>query len=186
MDAIRAIQSCAVLLVLVGCVRHRSIFDEDTRAPADTIIERSQVDWAELTPEERAALIAKLARDSALLDAAGFLAREASQIDAYFVTPEEIEEIKPKTIADIFRHVPVLIERPGPPGTRLRGGQGCFMTYVNGLVRPARTLGELDTFIPVRAVLAAEVYPPGQLPPAPFTRSSNRSDCTTVGIWTRS
>jgi hypothetical protein len=185
MNTIRVVQSCVILLAVIACVRNRSIFDENTEFPADSVIARSDVDLAELSPEERAAILARQARDSARLDAAGFLEREATQIDAYFVTPEEIEEIKPKTISDIFRHVPVLIEKPGPPGTRLRGGQGCFITYVNGLVR-RQAPSDLDTFLPVREVLAAEVYPPGQLPPAPFARASSRANCTTVGIWTRS
>jgi hypothetical protein len=186
MNTIRVVQSCVILLALAACVRNRSIFDENTEFPADSVIARSDVDLAQLSPEERAAILARQARDSARLDATGFLAREASQVDAYFVTPEEIDEIQPKTISDIFRHVPVLIEKPGPPGSRLRGGQGCFITYVNGLVRRAQAPSDLDTFLPVREVLAAEVYPPGQLPPAPFARPSSRANCTTVGIWTRS
>jgi len=186
MNTIRVVQSCVILLALAACARNRSIFDENTEFPADSVVPRSDVDLALLTPEERAAILARQARDSARLDATGFLEREATQIDAYFVTPEEIDEIQPKTISDIFRHVPVLLEKPGPPGTRLRGGQACFLTYVNGLVRKAQTPSDLDTFLPVREVLAAEVYPPGQLPPAPFARASSRANCTTVGIWTRS
>jgi hypothetical protein len=45
--------------------------------------------------------------------------------------------------------------------------------------------GDLDTYIPVNDVVAAEVYPPGQLPPSPFNRSGNRLNCTTRAIWTR-
>src|SRR5438105_6041877 len=186
MNRIKAIQSCAALVALPARVHSRSSLDSDTPDTPDTIVERSQVDLALLTPEERAALVAQQARDSALLEAAGFLRRESSIADAYFIPPDEIAAIQPKTIADIFRHVPVLIERPGPARTRLRGGQGCFLTYVNGTVRRARVPNELDTFIQVRDVLAAEVYPPGQSPPAPFARASSQTDCTTVALWTRS
>jgi len=52
-------------------------------------------------------------------------------------------------------------------------------------VRRVQGPSELDNLIPVRQVLAAEVYPPGELPPTPFA-GPNRANCTTVGIWTRS
>jgi len=185
MNTIKAIQSCAVLLALAACVHTRSILDNDTPDTPDTVAERSQVDLALLTPEERAALLAQQARDSAFLEAAGFMRRESTVPDAYFIEPDEIAAIQPKTIADIFRHVPVLIERPGPPGTQLRGGQGCFLTYVNGSALRAQVPNQLDTFIRARDVLAAEVYPPGQSPPEPFARASSRTECTTVALWTR-
>src|SRR5438105_9741365 len=174
MNRIKAIQSCAALVALPARVHSRSSLDSDTPDTPDTIVERSQVDLALLTPEERAALIAQQARDSALLEAIGFTRRESTIADAYFIEPDEIAAIQPKTIADIFRHVPVLIERPGPPGSHLR--QGCFLTYVNGSVLRARVPNELDTFIQARDVLAAEVYPPGQSPPSPFTVGSPRTD----------
>jgi len=183
MNTIKVIRSCAALLALAACVRTRSILDNDMPDDSGTVEGRNQVDLALLTPEERAALIAQQARDSALLEAIGFTRRESTIADAYFIEPDEIAAIQPKTIADIFRHVPVLIERPGPPGSHLR--QGCFLTYVNGSVLRARVPNELDTFIQARDVLAAEVYPPGQSPPSPFTVGSSRTDCTTVALWTR-
>src|SRR5213593_4510328 len=170
MNTIKAIQSCALLLALAACVRTRSILDDDT-PDTSTLTARDDVDLAQLTPEERAALLAQQARDSARLEAVGFSKREATITDAYFIEPDEIAAIEPKAISDIFRHIPVLIERPGPPGTQLRGGQGCFLTYVNGSALRARVPNELDTFIRARDVLAAEVYPPGQSPPEPFARA---------------
>jgi hypothetical protein len=185
MNTIKAIQSCAALLALAACAHSRSILDQDT-PDTGTLTERSQLDLAQLTPEQRDSLVVRQARDSAQLENIGFLKRESTFTDAYFIEPDEIAAIQPKVIADIFRHVPVLTERPGPPGTRLRSGQACFLTYVNGSMLRARLPNELDTFIRARDVLAAEVYPPGESPPQPFARPSTRSECTTVALWTRS
>jgi hypothetical protein len=180
---IKTIRACAMLLALVACVRTRSIVDQDVEVPTQ-LLGRSDVDIAQLTPEQMAAILAQVAKDSVRLEKTGFLHRAATIDDAYFVTPEEIAAMQPRTIADIFRHVPVLIEAPNPVSSR-RGNQGCFINYINGIVRRARVPSELDTFIHPRDVVAAEVYPPGQLPPAPFNRSSNASSCTTVALWTR-
>jgi len=187
MNTMKAVLPCAALLALASCVRTRSILDNDAGAPdsAGPITQRSDIDLAELTPDQRAALVARQARDSVMLDAVGFLRREASLTGGYFVDPDEIAAIEPRTMTDIFKHVPVLIERPDAPGIRVRGDQACFITYVNGIVRQARLLSDLETFFPVRTVLAAEVYPPGDLPPAPFSRPSSRASCTTVALWTR-
>jgi hypothetical protein len=183
MSTVKAIEAGLMMLALAACVRSRSIVDEDVDVPP-SLLGRSDVDIALLTPEQRAAMLAQVAKDSARLENTGFLHRAATIEDAYFVTPEEIAAMQPRTIADIFRHVPVPIDAPNSAASR-RGSQGCFINYVNGIVRRARVPSELDTFIQARDVVAAEVYPPGQLPPSPFNRSSNASSCTTVALWTR-
>jgi hypothetical protein len=185
MNTVKAIQSCAALLALAACAHSRSVLDQDT-PDTGALTARTGADLAQLTPEQRDSLVAQQARDSAQLENIGFRKRESVFTDAYFIEPDEIEAIQPKVIADIFRHVPLLIERPGPPATRLRGAQGCFLTYVNGSMLRARLPNELDTFLRARDILAAEVYPPGESPPTPFARPSTRSECTTVALWTRS
>jgi hypothetical protein len=80
----------------------------------------------------------------------------------------------------------LLTEVPGPTGPILRGATGCLNTYVDGLRWRTMFPGDLDTYIPVNDVVAAEVYPPGTVPPAPFARGSSRVNCTTLAIWTRS
>lgn len=94
--------------------------------------------------------------------------------------------MRPITVSDIFRQVPALIEAPGPTGPVLRGVQGCLITYVDGLPWRSMFPGDLDTDIPARDVVAAEVYPPGITPPGPFMRGRLRANCTTLAIWTRS
>ena len=184
MSTMKTIQIGVMVLALAACVRTRSTVDQDVDVPTQ-LLGRSDVDIAQLTPEQMAAMLAQAAKDSIRLENTGFLQRAATIQDAYFVFPEEIAAMQPRTIADIFRHVPVLIEAPNPVGSRLRGSQGCFINYVNGIVRRAKLPTELDTFIQARDVVAAEVYPPGQLPPSPFDRSSNGASCTTVALWTR-
>jgi Carboxypeptidase regulatory-like domain len=148
--------------------------------------DRNRVNVTLLTQPEAANLANAQARDSSALARVGFLQRESRTRGAYFLTPEEIASTRAVTTSDLFRQVPVLIETPGPTGTVLRGANGCLVTYVDGVRWRSMFPGDLDTYIPVNDVVAAEVYPPGQLPPPPFNRAGARLNCTTLGIWTRS
>jgi hypothetical protein len=147
---------------------------------------RNHVDVKLLTPTELATSAAQWARDSAGLDKVGFFRRESAGRGAYFITPDQIAAMKPVTTSDIFRQVPVLIQASGRTGPVLRGAQGCLITYVDGFPWRPMFPGDLDTYVPARDVLAAEVYPPGQIPPPPFVRGVSRPNCTTLAIWTRS
>jgi hypothetical protein len=147
---------------------------------------RNHVNVKLLTPGEVATVAAQSARDSAGLDKVGFFRRESAVRGAYFITPDQIAEMKPATVSDIFRRVPVLVETVGRTGPVLRGVQGCLITYVDGLPWRSMFPGDLDTYVPARDVVAAEVYGPGQTPPPPFVRGVPRLNCTTVAIWTRS
>jgi hypothetical protein len=147
---------------------------------------RNHVDVKLLTPSEVATGAAQWARDSAGLDKVGFFRRVSTVRGAYFITPDQIAEMKPATVSDIFRQVPVLVQTMGRTGPVLRGVQGCLITYVDGLPWRSMFPGDLDTYVPARDVVAAEVYPPGQTPPPPFVRGVPRSNCTTLAIWTRS
>jgi len=144
---------------------------------------RNHIDVTLFTAEETADFIARATADSAILSRVGFLERQAAVRDAYFVTPDAIAAIQPRTIADIFKHVPVLIENPGPSGVQTRGA--CTITYVNGIVRNRAYRKNIETYVPLKQIVAAEVYPPGQYPPPPFTRSSAQTSCATVALWTR-
>ena len=148
--------------------------------------DRNRVDVSMLTSAQIAILSTRQTRDSALLERNGFLERESSVRDAYFITPEQIDAIRPRTISDIFRHVPFVIETNGPGGSLLRSARACFVTLVDGLVRRVAAPSDLDSFISARKVIAAEVYPPGELLPASFPHAGPRPSCTTVALWTRS
>jgi Carboxypeptidase regulatory-like domain len=147
---------------------------------------RNHVNVKLLTPNEVATVATQWARDSAGLDKLGFFRRESQVRGAYFITPDQIAEMKPATTSDIFRRVPVLVQTIGRSGPVLRGVQGCLITYVDGLPWRSMFPGDLDAYVPARDVVAAEVYPPGQTPPPPFLRGVPRSNCTTLAIWTRS
>jgi len=147
---------------------------------------RNHIDVKLLTPAEVATDAAQWAKDSTGLDKVGFFRRESSIRGAYFITPDQIAEMKPVTTSDIFRRVPVLIQSVGRTGPVLRGANGCLVTYVDGLPWRSMFPGDLDSYVPARDVVAAEVYPPGQLPPSPFVRGVPRLNCTTLAIWTRS
>jgi hypothetical protein len=148
--------------------------------------ERNNVNVTLLTQSEAVAVANQQARDSAALASNGFLQRQQLVRGAYFLTPEEITSTRAVTTSDLFRQVPLLVEVPGPTGPVLRGASGCLNTYVDGLRWRSMFPGDIDTYIPVGDVVAAEVYPPGQVPPAPFARGVGRLNCTTLAIWTRS
>ena len=148
--------------------------------------DRNTVNVTLLTQPEATSLATQQARDSAALARVGFLQREARSRGAYFLTPADIASMRAVTTSDLFRQVPVLVEVPGSTGNVLRGANGCLVTYVDGIRWRSMFPGDLDTYIPVNDVAAAEVYPPGQLPPPPFNRGGNRSNCTTLALWTRS
>jgi len=147
---------------------------------------RNHVNVTLLTPGEAASVSAQWAHDSAGLDRVGFFRRESTIRGAYFITPDQIAQQKPARLSDIFRGVPVLTQGVGRTGPVLRGAQGCLITYVDGLPWRSMFAGDLDTFVPVRDVVAAEVYGPGQTPPPPLVRGIPRLSCTTLAIWTRS
>lgn len=144
---------------------------------------RNRIDVILFRTDETEAFLARIRSDSALLEKVGFRARQAAVRDAYFVTPEDIASIQPRTIADLFKHVPVLLDNPVVP-TQYRTAPTCTITYVNGIVRRRGYGSNINGLVPVRHVVAAEVYPPRQSPPPPFNSGSSL-ECATVAVWTR-
>jgi hypothetical protein len=147
---------------------------------------RNHVNVTLLTSSQALALSEQQTRDSAGLARNGFFSRASSVRGAYFLTPDQVAATKAATVSDLLGRTPYLISVPGPTGPVLRGAQGCLLTYVDGLRWRSMFPGDLDTFIPVNEVVAAEVYPPGQTLPGPFARGITPLSCTTLAIWTRS
>jgi hypothetical protein len=169
----------ALLIALCACTTHPGISAKP--APATANEYSGAADHYATSPTALAA--SRAWDDSVTLERVGFLQREASTTGAYFVTPEDIADIGPRTISDIFRRVPVLLEPP--PGRKKPAIASCFVTYINGLPRFSGRLENLP-FMRVEKVIAAEVYPPGQIPPSAFKRVDTSADCTTVALWMRS
>jgi hypothetical protein len=173
MNILRAIESSALSLALVACVQTSTVTESPSLVP---------VSPNTLSATDR---VSRSALDSARLDQVGFVRRHSTVHGGYFIDSDQIETMQPHTIADIFRHVPVLLESPFSYRNRLLiGPTPCFVTYVDGLIRRGKGPSNLDTFIRVHDVVGAEVYPAGELPP-PFARSGSEESCTTVAIWTR-
>jgi len=147
---------------------------------------RNHIDVTLPTASEAVAVANQRDRDLSGLEKVGFVQRQQTVKNAYFISPDDIAQINPNRVSDLFRNVPVVVQSAGRYGPVLRGAQGCLITYVDGLPWRSMFPGDLDSDIPVRDVVAAEVYPPGQTPPAPFLRGSPRRNCTTIGLWTRS
>jgi hypothetical protein len=173
----RIFYPAAFLTALCACASNRV---SNAPATADANAYSGAADHYATSPSAVAATRAW--QDSVALDKVGFLQREATTTGAYFVTPEEIAEINPRTIADVFRHVPVLLEQP--PGHNKPQIATCFVTYINGLPRLSGRV-DIPPFLRVEKVIAAEVYPPGQIPPSAFKRVDSSTDCTTVALWMR-
>jgi hypothetical protein len=147
---------------------------------------RNNVNVTLLTSDQAATELAQSARDSAALDKVGFFQRESSVRGAYFITPDQIDQQKPMRLSDIVRQVPVLVETVGRTGPVLRGVRGCLITYVDGFPWRSMFPGDRDSYVSARDVVAVEAYGPGLAPPTPFVRGAFRSNCTTLGLWTRS
>jgi hypothetical protein len=147
---------------------------------------RNNVNVTLLTSDQAATELAQSARDSAALDKVGFFRRESSVRGGYFITPDQIDQQKAVRLSDIVRQVPVLVETVGRTGPVLRGVRGCLITYVDGFPWRSMFPGDLDSYVTARDVVAVEAYGPGLAPPTPFVRGAFRSNCTTLGLWTRS
>lgn len=147
---------------------------------------RNHVNVTLLTQSQAVALSEQQRRDSVGLARNGFFNRASSIRGAYFLTPDQVAATKAATVSDLLGRTPYLISVPGRTGPVLRGAQGCLLTYVDGLRWRTMFPGDLDTYVPVNEVVAAEVYPPGQTPPGPFARGITPLSCTTLAIWTRS
>jgi hypothetical protein len=175
MNTIKAVQSSALSLALVACVQGSNIVESPSLVPVGPkFLASNSLDTPRLT------------LDVERLDQVGFNHRQSTSHSAYFVDSDQIAAMHPRTIADVFRHVPVLLESPFSYRNRLLlGPTPCFSTYVDGLLRPGKGPSSLDTFMRVQDVIGAEVYPSGQLPPPPFGRAGSDESCTTVAIWTR-
>ena len=173
MNTIHATQLSALSAALVACVQTSNLVGSPSLVP-DPI---RSVSAQDLTHADALAW--------SRLDQVGFNVRQAAARSAYFVDADQIASMHPRTIADIFRHVPVLLENPFSYRSRMRAPRQCFATYVDGLIRRGGGPSSLDTFTRVKDVIGAEVYPPGQNPPPPFARSTTEEGCTTVAIWTR-
>jgi hypothetical protein len=150
--------------------------------------DRNNVNVTLLTRPQAVSLATEQSQDSSALARLGFIDREQRYArNAYFLTPADIQSTRAVTLSDLFRQVPVIVTSPGPTGsTVLRGANGCLATYVDGVRWRSMFAGDLETYVPASDVIAAEVYPPGALPPPPFNQSPSRSNCTTLALWTRS
>lgn len=150
----------------------------------------------ELRLDERiVALDAVHVREAA--EKSGFAARRAQGI-GYFLTAEQIAQLRPNYFADVARRVPGLRTLLAPVGTVLRWRDGCAPTvYLNGLRMTSGAAAMTGAFLPAmstvpnagleedvdflvdpRTITGIEVYPP-HAAPALYPGGS----CATVLIW---
>ena len=103
-----------------------------------------------------------------------------------FITPEQIEAMRPQQVTSVLRTVPGLNVVPTGDGgstvTSSRGG-GCVAYWVDGAPFREMTPGEVDATFPGNQLAAVEVYQPAEAP-AQFN-SGSQGSCVTVVIWTQ-
>jgi hypothetical protein len=130
------------------------------------------------------------ARSPASLDKIGFNQRQKSA-QGYFLGPDQLANMQPLYLTDIFRRVPGLRVTSSADGDDVvpsRGvssmtGGDCIQYFLDNMPWQSETPGDINQFVNGNEVVAVEVYQPTNTP-AQYMRASG--SCMTVVLWTRS
>jgi hypothetical protein len=125
------------------------------------------------------------ARRVASLDKVGFTKRQQSGL-GYFLTPEQIQRMRPNRLTDVLHQVPGLRISYSPQGevvTSSRGvGNNCVQYYVDDMPWMSAEPGDINNFVNGPEVVGIEVYQ-GSNTPAQYSRAMR--DCVTIVVWTK-
>ncbi len=143
-----------------------------------------------LKMKEKAAVLATvevIAQQDRNMSRVGFSERKRSR-SGTFITREDILRTNPTQVSDIFRTTPgIRVQsvngRNVLTSTRGSGSSasGCINYYLDRSPWQSMYPGDVDQFLPVNEIAAAEVYSAGSVP-AEFTTGG--SSCTTIVMWT--
>lgn len=130
-----------------------------------------------------------LARRNAGLDRVGFNERKKAGA-GYFLGPEQLQRMHAVSLTDIFRQtrgLRVTYTARGEVVTTTRGmrsfmGGMCVQYFVDDMPWVSRTLGDVNSFVNAREIVAVEVYQAWNAP-AQYVRDIGA--CATVILWTR-
>ena len=125
------------------------------------------------------------ARRTASLDKVGFTQRQKSGM-GYYLTPEQIQRMRPNRLTDVLRQVPGLRISYSPLGEVVSGSRGasngCVQYFVDDLPWQSAEPGDINNFVNGPEVVGIEVYQ-GSNTPAQYSRAMR--DCVTIVVWTK-
>jgi hypothetical protein len=125
------------------------------------------------------------ARRVASLDKVGFTKRQQSGM-GYFLTPEQIQRMRPNRLTDVLHQVPglrVSYSAEGEVVTSSRGvGGDCVQYYVDDMPWMSAQPGDINNFVNGPEVVGIEVYQGSNTPPQ-YARAMR--DCVTIVVWTK-
>ena len=144
------------------------------------------INWRLLAGEVQmrpVAIVANNRRTSGRLS--GFYDRAQRHGFGYFITPDQIQKMRPFFVTDLLRTVPGLEVLPSPRGfgNIVRTIEGCQPTvYLDGV--RFRLLGEsIDNIVDPSSLEGVEVYTHAAEVPAQFMDA--RSNCGVIALWTK-
>lgn len=132
------------------------------------------------------------ARRNDELDKNGFAARKRSGA-GYFFTQEDFDKRRPNNVTDMFRNLPVIIDRPRRPTFFNYGRSGltpvyasqpgnCVNVFVDGFRWRDMGPTDLNSFVHPRDVIGLEVYRAEDVPIR--FREAVTGSCIAVVVWT--
>ena len=129
------------------------------------------------------------ARRAASLDRTGFSDRKRMGT-GFYLGPDQLENIHPTYLTDIFRRVPGLRVSSTADGDVVSSSRGvsslmggdCVQYFVDDMPWQSETPGDINSFVNGNEVVAVEVYQ-GSNTPAQYMRAM--TNCTTILLWTR-
>jgi hypothetical protein len=125
------------------------------------------------------------ARRTAALEKVGFNRRKKTYA-GFYITPENLEQMRPNYLSDILQTVPGLQVSYGAHGAIVRSARGvtsgCVSYYMDDLPHVETKPSDVNSFVTARDIVAVEVYHP---PETPVEYDRAGATCTTIVLWTR-
>ncbi|MGH7605247.1 MAG: carboxypeptidase regulatory-like domain-containing protein [Gemmatimonadaceae bacterium] len=125
------------------------------------------------------------ARRTAELNKIGFNQRRKMGF-GYFVTPDQLEKVRPAWVTDILKTVPGMRVLNGPHGDFVFSartvGSACMKYFIDDIPYSELEPGDVNSFVAAGEVMAVEVYQETMVPPQ---YAKGGTSCTTVLLWTK-
>lgn len=125
------------------------------------------------------------ARRTAALDKIGFNLRRKTGF-GYFITPDQLEKVRPTEVTDILKKVPGMRVLYGAHGDFVFSartvGSACMKYFIDDIPYSELEPGDINSFVAAGEVMAVEVYQETMVPPQ---YAKGGTSCTTVLLWTK-
>jgi TonB family protein len=117
---------------------------------------------------------------------AGYYDRLEHRNGGVFITREEIDRDRPRTLSQLLQRVPGVVAvrlRVGSTGVRLRDRTCAPLVWLDGNALPAGEV-DLDSFAP-HSLQGIELYLGSTTAPSRYVMSRDMSNCGTILLWSR-